>query len=857
MAKYEVKDGVGIIPAGSITIEDEAFKGCEELKSVVIPDSVTKIGSHAFRWCTALTEVIIPDSVTIIDSVAFAGCFSLKNLVIPDSVTEIGRAAFQACSNLTDIVISESVIRIAPGAFSSIRDLKSITVAAGNKVYDSRDNCNAIIETSTNTLIAGCRNTVIPSSVTRIGSDAFLGCYGLADFVIPESVTEIGEAAFHGARLTSVVISRGVKEIGEWAFRECPTLTDVVIGDHVEQIDDYAFFKCPNLTHLVIGNSVAKIGESAFSECSSLKSVIIPESVKEVHDHAFSGCTSLTDIRLANWETGSWVFCGCTALKNITFHESVTKIAPAAFQECTSLTEVMIPDTVTLIGGGAFKFTGLTHIVIPNQVEEIGSEAFLNCTSLNDVIIPNSVTKIGSEAFMNCTNLSDVVISDSVTEIGRCAFLGCTSLKSVVIPGSVTEIERYTFKGCTSLQTITLPESVTYIELYSFAFEDCTALKTIYVPANKYGHFKKLLPKDLHALIVKQPVPKKPKKSGIAVNTDNLPEEGKIILKVLSITHKVMTQLRAEKKATGDYSKSVTIEEDGYKFLFTVRKYWDDSYPPISVNLRFLVGVYRGNDRLMGCEVSHSKNNTDLQNSDGKYIVYAWLCDTSQVSPLFQSGDTICIDNKGKVAYAKAEILSEKTELNDLSISHITKKLRLTKELGHAETLAYETGYPPQIITYVADDSSEEYFEGKDVVEKDLIVCLTSERHESMGLCWYEYSSETVSTDSAVQLATPLTEQEITLQHKQKALDELLEDCQGEFCYGDKRVERYRNSYLILGEENIDAIYKTYMKWLNENCTTFAQDAYSGEFTGIAIDWQGKEDQQPVFDVSGDKMQLR
>ena len=90
MAEYEIKEGVGIIPAGSTEIKDEAFKGCEELKSVVIPDTVTKIGNHAFRWCSALTEINIPDSVTEIGRGAFAGCISLKNLVLPDSVTEIG-----------------------------------------------------------------------------------------------------------------------------------------------------------------------------------------------------------------------------------------------------------------------------------------------------------------------------------------------------------------------------------------------------------------------------------------------------------------------------------------------------------------------------------------------------------------------------------------------------------------------------------------------------------------------------------------------------------------------------------------------------------------------------------------------
>ena len=364
-------------------------------------------------------------------------------------------------------------------------------------------------------------------------------------------MTEIGNCAFHGAKLTSVVISGKVEEIGEWAFRDCLELTDVVIGDHVKKIGDYAFCGCAKLTHLVIGNSVVKIGESAFSGCSSLKSVIIPESVKVIHEHAFSGCSNLTEVRLGNYEMEGWVFYDCPALKSITFHESCTKIPSTAFQQCTGLTEVIIPDSVTLIGGGAFKgCTGLTHVVIPDSVTKIGSEAFYCCTNLSDVIIPDSVTEIGSMAFMKCEKLSDVIIPNSVTKIGDRLFMGCTGLTSVIIPNSVTEIEeysfcgctslenivipnsvteigRYAFKGCTSLNTITLPESVTDIAFYSSPFEDCTALKTIFVPANKYGHFKKLLSKDFHEFIVRLPKPKKPKKKPGETKEDrSLPESG-------------------------------------------------------------------------------------------------------------------------------------------------------------------------------------------------------------------------------------------------------------------------------------------------------------------------------------------
>ena len=152
---------------------------------------VTSIKYEAFRNCTVMTLCVIGNKVTSIGEAAFSGCSSLTSVTIPNSVTRIEAAAFRGCSGLTSVTIPSSVTSIEAAAFEGCSGLTSVTVDNGNSIYDSRENCNAIIETASNTLIAGCMNTTIPSSVTSIGGGAFYGCSGLTSVTIPNSVTSI------------------------------------------------------------------------------------------------------------------------------------------------------------------------------------------------------------------------------------------------------------------------------------------------------------------------------------------------------------------------------------------------------------------------------------------------------------------------------------------------------------------------------------------------------------------------------------------------------------------------------------------------------------------------------------------
>ena len=176
-------------------IGKNAFADSRLLKNIVIPDSVKEIGEGAFA-ITSLKSVKIPEGVTTIEDGLFSSCFALTSVTIPDSVVTIGDEAFYQCVLLENIVIPDGVTAIGKSTFKSCRGLKSIKVADGNTIYDSREGCNAIIEKATNTLIYGCKNTMIPNSVTKIGDGAFHECTKLKSITIPDAVKEIAGDAF-------------------------------------------------------------------------------------------------------------------------------------------------------------------------------------------------------------------------------------------------------------------------------------------------------------------------------------------------------------------------------------------------------------------------------------------------------------------------------------------------------------------------------------------------------------------------------------------------------------------------------------------------------------------------------------
>ncbi len=402
--------------------------------------TVTSIGYRAFDRCEGLTSVTIPNSVTSIGQYAFNNCSGISSVTIGNSVTSIDYGAFCGCSGLISVTIPNSVTSIRSHAFSGCTGLNSITVDIGNTQYDSRDNCNAIIETETNNLIAGCKGTIIPNSVTSIGQYAFEGCSGLTSVNIPNSVTSIGERAFYCCTgLTSVNIGNSVTLIDIQAFSDCTGLTSVNIPNSVTHLG--GFSGCTGLTSLNIPNSVTYLGD--FIGCTGLTSVAIPNSVTEIGEGAFLGCTGLKSLRLnldPHILSYEGVFSGCNVeeltLDNGSVYEELIEWIKEDDIFNQSLTKLVLGNTVDYLPHNAFdNLTNLTSVTIGNMLEYIPNGAFGDCSNLTSLIIGNSVKGIYPYAFQGCSNLTSVTIPNTVTYFGWDAFNGCTGIQELTITG--------------------------------------------------------------------------------------------------------------------------------------------------------------------------------------------------------------------------------------------------------------------------------------------------------------------------------------------------------------------------------------------------------------------------------------
>jgi hypothetical protein len=369
----------------------------DNLTQVTIGDGVEYIPPYFCR-STNITSLELPNSVKTIDEYAFCGCANLKTLTLSDSLINLYSNAFYNCSSLISLFIPRSVQYIGYNCFKECTALESIVVDSENTIYDSRDNCNAVIETRYNNFVITCKNTKIPYGITRINDYAFYGQTGLKSIEIPSTVTYIGKCAFTGCTgLTRIDIPNSVTYLGSEAFSGCTGLEQVTLSNALTTINSYTFYGCTALTEVSIPNGITTILYDAF-ENSGLKRLYIPASVTQIYSSSFSRCSDLESIVV---DQGNPVYDSrnnCNAIIRTALNE--------LFFGCKTS---VIPNTVTSIGYGAFQYCdGLTTITIPNSVTTIGSNAFNNCVNLQSITIGSNVTNIGSYAFYRSNALATV-----------------------------------------------------------------------------------------------------------------------------------------------------------------------------------------------------------------------------------------------------------------------------------------------------------------------------------------------------------------------------------------------------------------------------------------------------------------
>ena len=295
-------------------------------------------------------------TVTVLGDYAFQGCQTLASISIPKSVAQIGEETFNGCTKLTHVIIPSSVTQIGIAAFAQTWACTSVIVEEGNPVYDSRDNCNAIIHTASNTLIGGCRETKIPASVEKLDKRAFFGCRGLVSISIPASVTQIDNYAFMDCiDLTSISLPSSVAQIGIRAFGNTPACTSISVSPDNPVFDSR-------------DNCNAIIQTSSNSLVVGCQNTVIPSSVTQIGSGAFYTCSTLTSITIPSSVTRicSGAFLRCYGLKSITIPASVTNIEGNAFNNCSGLQSVtVLRETPPQIGSLVFQYTKNCPIYVP------------------------------------------------------------------------------------------------------------------------------------------------------------------------------------------------------------------------------------------------------------------------------------------------------------------------------------------------------------------------------------------------------------------------------------------------------------------------------------------------------------
>lgn len=456
-------------------IYSSAFKGCVNITAVQLPNTITRLYSQAFEGCTGLSDIEIPNSVTNIEKKAFYGCTGLLSITVPESVMFLGDSVFAKCNHLTAVTWNAISCDNSGGW-----DGKLITqLAIGNKVK--------IIPK--NFMKEGAITSLdLPSSLTRIGDEAFRYCTNLTEIVIPDSVTHIGSYAFcNDSNLVKITIGRSVRSISS-SFSSNPSLrkiqwnainsfsaglgtslskiTEIKVGDGVEYIPN-GLFNYSSVSEAILPNSVKELGYQSFCSCKRLKTVKLSESLTTIGDMTFSGCDSITSLVIPNSVTviEKNAFSHMKNLVDLTLSNNLDSVGSSIISECLKLNHLVIPKSLRVAAPHAFNSVRINSFTVEdgnpyfdsrnncNGIIETATNTLI-AASNSLTVIPEGVTAIGDYAFDLCAGPSFYDIPEGVTKIGERAFFRCWNLSKIIIPSTVDTICDLAFYYTTMLDTV-------------------------------------------------------------------------------------------------------------------------------------------------------------------------------------------------------------------------------------------------------------------------------------------------------------------------------------------------------------------------------------------------------------------
>ena len=502
------------IPDKVAEIKSSTFYGCDALERVVLGSRVTNVSSDAFRDCRKLKSVYFPTSLTNIDDRAFYCCESLEEAIFNEGLTSIGYDAFSECHSITKVVLPSTIVRIEDYAFNHNSSLKEVYCKAGVIPEGGYEMFNGSAEG---------RKIYVPVEVmydyraAEYWKDYAEYIFGY-DFENDNLVVNIFEIAYKtndGEPLDPYTTEGFGANFLENIFDAATGEGVLKFDSRVTAIPERAFVSCTNLTWLDIPECITSIGSEAFKSCTSMQEITIPSSVTRIDYNAFSGCTGKATINCNRTEGNirfrdaafsevvigdsvttidSDAFSGCKNLKSVTIGNNVTRIEGYAFYNCGALTTITLPKDIATIDGYAFEgCISLSKVYFSGDIGDwleisfgnsssnplrTAHDLYINNQLVTDVVIPESTTIVGNQ--LSGISAKSITMHDNITEIADSAFAGCLNLESTTIPNRVLRINGSTFRDCKALRSVVIGKRVTAIG--ESAFNGCAALSEVEIP---------------------------------------------------------------------------------------------------------------------------------------------------------------------------------------------------------------------------------------------------------------------------------------------------------------------------------------------------------------------------------------